>query len=132
MTSTWLRLITHRFVLIPLCIGLTAAAWNGYVSLHNGGLVRGVVLGPGGVPVAGAKVSMMEKNFTTNSDRGSTRTRADGSFEFSNNRSHNILLRAEMDGVGRSDQITLRLYFRSQNVTLDAPLMIKPDAPKNG
>jgi len=132
MTSTWLRLITHRFVLIPLCIGLTAAAWNGYVSLHDGGLVRGVVLGPGGAPVAGAKVSMMEKNFTTNSDRGSTRTRADGSFEFTNNRSHNILLRAEMDGVGRSDQITLRLYFRSQNVTLDAPLTIKPGAPKNG
>ena len=132
MTSRWLRLITHRFVLIPLCIGLTAAAWNGYVSLHDDGLVRGVVLGPGGAPAAGAKVSMMEKNFTTNSDRGSTRTRADGSFEFSNNRSHNILLRAEMDGVGRSDQITLRLYFRAQNVTLDAPLMIKPDAPKNG
>lgn len=132
MTNTWLRLIGHRFVLIPFCIGLTALAWNGYVSMNDGGLVRGVVLGPGGAPVAGATVSMMEKNFTTNSDRGSTRTRADGSFEFTNNRSHNIFLRAEVDGVGRSEQIAVRLYFRSQNVTLDAPLMIKSDAPENG
>jgi len=132
MTTTWLRLIGHRFVLIPFCLALTAAAWNGYVSLHDGGLVRGVVLGPGGAAVAGATVSMMEKNFTTNSDRGSTRTRADGSFEFTNNRSHNILLRAEVAGVGRSEQITVRLYFRSQNVTLDAPLTIKLDPPRNG
>jgi len=36
-----------------------------------------------------------------------------------------------VDGVGRSEQITVRLYFRSQNVTLDAPLTIKLDAPRN-
>lgn len=132
MKIAWGRVIAHRFVLLPLCLGLAAAAWNAYVSLHNDGLVRGLVLGPGGAPAAGATVSMMEKNFTTNSDRGSVRTRADGSFEFTNNRSHNILLRAELAGIGRSEQITVRLYFRSQNVTLDAPLTIKPDARKNG
>ena len=121
-----------RFVLVPLCIALVAAAWNGYVSLHDGGLVRGVVVGPDGRPVAGATVSMMEKNFTTNSEKGATQTRADGSFEFTDNRSHNIQLRAEQDGLGRSEQVVIRLYFRAQNVTLDAPLVIKPDHRKSG
>ena len=121
-----------RFILVPLCIALVAAAWNGYVSLHDGGLVRGMVVGPDGRPVAGATVRMMEKNFTTNSDKGATQTRADGSFEFTDNRSHNIQLRAELPGLGRTEQLVIRLYFRAQNVILDTPLVIKPDQRKSG
>ena len=132
MDSTWRRLLVSRFILVPLGLAVAVAAWNAYISLHDGGLVRGRVVGPDGAPVAGATVRMLEKNFTTNSDRGSARTLADGSFEFTDNRSHNVLLRAEKEGVGRSEQVVVRLYFRAQNVTLDRPMTLKKDAGKDG
>lgn len=129
MTRKTLRSwLANRFVAVPLAIAVVVVAWNVYVSGHNGGIVRGEVVGPDGRSVEGATVSMMEQNFTTNSDRGKTTTRADGSFEFTDNRSHNIQLRAEKTGVGRSDAVIVRLYFRAQNVTLPEPLRIKPPA----
>lgn len=124
--SRVLAVLRHRFVAVPLAIAIIVGVWNVYVSEHNDGIVRGEVVGPDGQPVAGATVSMMEQNFTTNSDRGKTTTRADGSFEFTDNRSHNIQLRAEKAGVGRSDLVVVRLYFRAQNVTLRDPLRIRP------
>jgi len=126
--SRVLAVLRHRFVPVPLAIAVTVAIWNVYVSQHDGGIVRGEVVGPDGRPVAGATVSMMEQNFTTNSDRGKTTTRGDGSFEFTDNRSHNIQLRAEKPGVGRSDLVVVRLYFRAENVTLREPLRIKPSS----
>jgi hypothetical protein len=124
--GTLLQLLRHRFVAVPLAIAILVAAWNAYVLQHDDGIVRGEVIGPDGRPVAGATVSMMEQNFTTNSDRGKTLTRDDGTFEFTDNRSHNIQLRAEKAGVGRSDLLVVRLYFQAQNVTLREPLRIKP------
>lgn len=121
----WRRIIGHRFVLLPLCLGVLVAVWNVYVVFNDGGLVRGRVVGPGGEPAAGATVRMLEMNFTTHSDRGTTTTRDDGSFEFTNNRSHSIVLRAEQPGVGRSAQQAVRLYFRAQNVSLSAPMRIE-------
>ena len=123
--ASLLRLVGHRFVAVPLAIAIVVAAWNVYVAEHDDGIVRGDVIGPDGRPVAGATVTMMEQNFTTNSDRGKTLTRADGSFEFTDNRSHNIQLRAEKAGVGRSDVVVVRLYFQAQNVTLREPLRIR-------
>ncbi|MEO8537743.1 MAG: carboxypeptidase-like regulatory domain-containing protein [Betaproteobacteria bacterium] len=120
-----LAMLRNRFVAVPLAIAVIVLAWNAYVAAHDGGVVRGEVIGPDGRGVPGATVSMMEQNFTTNSDRGKTTTRADGSFEFTDNRSHNIQLRAEKAGVGRSDLVVVRLYFRAQNVTLHEPLRIK-------
>lgn len=120
-----LRLVRHRFVAVPLAIAIIVVGWNIYVAAHDGGIVRGEVLGPDGRPVAGATVTMMEQNFTTNSERGRTTTRDDGRFEFTDNRSHNIQLRAEKAGVGRSDVVVVRLYFQAQNVTLTEPLRIK-------
>ena len=126
MGSRMLAVLRHRFVAVPLALAIVVAVWNVYVSEHDDGIVRGEVIGPDGRPVAGATVSMMEQNFTTNSDRGKTTSRADGSFEFTDNRSHNIQLRAEKPGLGRSDLVVVRLYFRAQNVTLREPLRIKP------
>jgi len=124
------KILTHRFICLPLLLAALVGTWNAYVVRHNDGQVRGRVTAADGTPVAGATVRMMEQNFTTNSDRGSTTSSADGSFEFTDNRSHNIQLHAEKAGVGRSDQKVVRLYFRAQNVTLDAPLMIAPQANK--
>ena len=128
MRSKFLRILRHRFVAVPLLIGIAVIGWNAYVATHNGGIVRGVVLGPDGRPLAGATVTMMEQNFTPNSDRGKTMTREDGAFEFTDNRSHNIQLRAEKPGVGRSDLVVVRLYFRAQDVTLREPLRVTKPA----
>jgi Carboxypeptidase regulatory-like domain len=125
MGSSWRTVLGNRFVLLPLLLAAVVVLWNGYVSLHDDGIVRGRVLGPAGEPVAGATVRLLEQNFTTHSDRGITTTRPDGSFEFNDNRSHSIVLRADKPGVGRSEQVTVRLYFRAQNVTLDAPLRLE-------
>ena len=122
-------IFSNRFFLIPVLLAILVGGWNVYVTSHDDGVVRGRVLAVDGVPVAGATVRMMEQNFTTNSDRGSTVTRADGSFEFANNRSHNIQLVAEKVGLGRSDRHIVRLYFRAQNVTLDAPLILLQAKP---
>jgi len=117
-----------RFVVLPLplALALVVGAWNLYVALHNGGLVRGRVVGPDGQPVGGATVHMAEQNFTTNAERGKTVSAADGTFEFTDNRSHNIQLRADKQGMGRSAQQVVRLYFRAQNVELADPLQIEP------
>ena len=128
MRPAFLRIVRHRFVAVPLLIVVAALGWNAYVVTHDGGIVRGVVLGPDGRPLAGATVTMMEQNFTTNSDRGKTMTRGDGAFEFTDNRSHNIQLRAEKPGVGRSDLVVVRLYFRAQDVTLREPLRVTKPA----
>lgn len=124
MRARLLRLIGHRFVGVPALLAIVVIAWNVYVAANDDGIVRGRVLGPDGQPVAGATVHMMEQNFTTNSDRGKTVTRDDGTFEFTDNRSHNIQLRAEKPGLGRSALVVVRLYFRAQNVTLKDPLHI--------
>jgi hypothetical protein len=62
----------------------------------------------------------------TFNERSSTWTRADGSFQFTDNPSHNIQLSAEKSGVGRS-RIPVRLYFRSEDVTLTQPLRLSRD-----
>jgi hypothetical protein len=120
-----IRIVRHRFFVVPAIIATVLIAWNVYIAMHDDGIVRGAVLGPDGHPVAGATVRMMEQSFTTNADRGQTTTREDGSFEFTDNRSHNIQLRAEKAGLGRSSLVVVRLYFRAQNVTLQEPLRIE-------
>jgi len=125
MNSRFRTILMSRFFFLPVLLLAVVFSWNIYITMHNGGLVRGRVMGPDGAPVAGATVRLMEQNFTTNSDRGQALTQADGSFEFVDNRSHNIQLRAEKNGFMRSEQRVVRLYFRAQNTTLDAPLVLQ-------
>lgn len=120
------RVLANRFVVVPLVLAVVIGGWNAWIAMHDDGIVRGQVLSADGAPVAGAKVHIMEQNFTTNSERGTVMTGADGRFVITDNRSHNIQLRAEKDGVGRSQQRVVRLFFRAQNVTLDAPLVLQP------
>ncbi len=126
MNAELRRAFASRFVIVPLVLTIGIGGWNAWVAMHNDGIVRGQVLTADGAPVAGAKVRIMEQNFTTNSERGNVVTGADGRFLITDNRSHNIQLRAEKDAVGRSQQKVVRLFFRAQNVTLDAPLVLQP------
>jgi len=122
----WKRWLINRFVLVPGFLVLIAIVWNAFVFTHNHGVVAGRVVDAEGVPVAGAEVKLWVFNFVTFNERGSTQTRADGSFEFTDNPSHSIQLSAEKPGVGRS-RIPVRLYFRSEDIALTQPLRLSRD-----
>ena len=118
------RWLLNRFVLVPGVLVVLAAGWNVWVVTHDHGIVSGRVVDADGNPVAGAEVKLWVFNFATFDGRPTTRSRADGSFEFTDNPSHNIQLSAEKPGVGRSPRIPVRLYFRSEDVMLREPLRL--------
>jgi hypothetical protein len=122
----WKRWLINRFVLVPSLLVLIAIVWNFWVFTHNHGLVSGRVVDAAGTPVAGAEVKLWVFNFVTFNERASTQTRTDGSFEFTDNPSHNIQLSAEKPGMGRS-RIPVRLYFRSEDIALTQPLRLSRD-----
>jgi hypothetical protein len=125
---TWRRLLLNRFVLVPALLVLVTAGWNAWVVTHDHGIVAGRVLDAGGVPVEGAEVKLWVFDFATFVVKASTTTRPDGSFTFDNNPSHNIQISAEKPGLGRSERISVRLYFRSEDIRLQEPLRLTKGA----
>jgi hypothetical protein len=119
----WRRLLLNRFVLVPGAIVVAGLVWNGYVSLHNGGLIEGRVVDAAGKPVAGAEVVLMVQNVTTFSEKGRSRTGPDGIFRITDNVSHRVQILAETP-AGRSDRRELRLWFRGQDTVLEEPLVV--------
>lgn len=114
--------IKSRWVVVPFLIASAAAAWNGYVAMHNGGIVEGRVVDTGGKPVNDATVVLLERHFVMHNERQRTRTDRDGRFRFTGNTNHSLQLEAEAPGLGRSERHVVRLWFRAQNVTLAVPL----------
>lgn len=119
----WKRWLINRFVLVPGALVVIAVVWNAWVITHNHGMISGHVVDGSGAPVEGAEVKLWVFNFTTFVEQASAQTKADGSFEFTRNPSHNIQLSAEKAGVGRS-RIPVRLYFQSEDITLKRPLQL--------
>ena len=119
----WKRWLINRFVLVPCSLLVIAAIWNAWVLTHDHGIVAGHVVDASGAPVAGAEVKLWVFDFTTFVEKASTQTAADGSFQFTNNPSHNIQLSAVKAGVGRS-RIPVRLYFASEDTVLKRPLRL--------
>jgi hypothetical protein len=120
----WKRWLLNRFVLIPGFLVLLAIGWNAWVVTHNHGILAGRVIDFSGAPVEGAEVKLWVFNFTTFAEHASTRTTADGSFEFKSNPSHNVQVSAEKPATGRSPRIAVRLYFKSEDVVLKQPLRL--------
>ena len=120
----WRRWLLNRFVLVPGAIAVAIAVWNVHVSLNNDGIVSGTVVDRSGAPVAGATVQLWVLTFTTFTEVRRTQTGADGRFILTENPSHNIRIVAEKGGH-RSQPRHVRLYFRSQNRELAAPLVLE-------
>ncbi|MEO3475412.1 carboxypeptidase-like regulatory domain-containing protein [Roseomonas sp. CAU 1739] len=116
----WLR---SRWVLVPGGLLVTVALWNLYVAANAGGVVEGQVIDSSGAPVQGANVLLYERSFITNNERQRTITGPDGRFRFDGNGSHAVQLQAEGAG-GRSERLTVRLWFRAQNRRLEHPLRL--------
>lgn len=113
-----------RWVVVPGAIGVAILAWLAYVETHNGGVIEGRVVDPAGRPVAGATVKLLERGFVTHNERAQTRSAPDGSFRFTENRSHSIQLEAEAPGAGRSERLVVRLAFQGQDARLAQPLVL--------
>jgi hypothetical protein len=116
----WEQWLLNGFVLVLGFLVLVVAGWNAWVVTHNHGIVAGRVVDASGAPVEGAEVELWVFDFTTFAEDASTK--ADGSFEFANNPSHNIQVSAEKPSVGRSPRVPIRLYFKS--VVLKRPLQL--------
>jgi len=120
----WQRLLLNRFVLVPALLVLCTVGWNGWVVTHDHGIVAGRVIDASGAPVEGAEVKLWVFNFATFVVKASTVSKSDGSFAFTNNPSHNIQVSAEKPGKGRSARVSIRLYFASEDFTLQQPLLL--------
>jgi hypothetical protein len=124
----WKRWLVNRFVAVPGSLVILALVWNAWVLTHNHGVIAGRVIDASGAPVEGAEVKLWVFNFTTFAEQASTQTKADGTFEFTKNPSHNIQLSAKKAGVGRSPRIAVQLYFRSEDIVLKRPLQLSDAA----
>jgi Carboxypeptidase regulatory-like domain len=120
----WKRFVLNRFVLVPAVLILLTVGWNLWVVTHDHGIVEGHVFDATGAPVEGAEVKLWVFNFTTFVVKASTTSKPDGSFEFTNNPSHNIQVSAEKPGKGRSARVAIRLYFASEDFVLKDPLRL--------
>lgn len=122
--SFWYRLLVNRFTIVLASIAFAFAIWNGYVALHDHGVVEGRVVDAAGRPVEGATVVLWVLDFTTFVEKTRATTDADGRFVIHGNDSHNIQIEAEKTGVGRAPRIPVRLYFKAEDVRLPSPLVL--------
>ena len=116
--------ITNRFVLIALALTLIVGAWNVYVAAHAHGVVTGQVVDAAGRPVAGAVVRMFGRDFVSEQEQGHRLSDSNGGFRFDSNASHVVQLQAEKAGE-KSRRVTIRLWFRAQDVELMKPLVLR-------
>ena len=115
------RVAGSRFFTVPFAIAAAVLAWNVYVTLHAHGIVAGWVVDEAGRPAAGVTVILFERDFINQVERARTRTGPDGAFRFTENRSHLVQVEAR-EGDAHSPRRTVRLWFRSEDRTLEQPL----------
>ncbi len=124
---SWRRILTHRFVVVPLAVALLAAGWNIYIRFNDDGLIEGEVRDRTGAPVSGATVVFFERNFVYYQEKQRTMTDAHGTYRFDGMQVHVGQLEARTEDGRHSERRQLRLWFRAQNAEV-APLIV--DAPR--
>jgi hypothetical protein len=87
--------------------------------------LSGRVVDADGKPIAGATVRLLVFKFAIFVEKATTTTEADDSFRFIAYPSHNIQISADKPGAGRSDRISIRLYFASE----DRELTLRLETP---
>ncbi len=119
----WRRALLSRFFIVPFVLLVGIVGWNIYVDAHAHGLLEGSVVDAAGHPVAGATVILSVHDFVTQVEKARTTTDASGRFRFDQNDSHLIQLQAQNGGAS-SAKVTVRLWFRGQDRTVEPPLRI--------
>lgn len=120
----WKVWLLNRFVVTLAILLVITLGVNVYASMNNDGVIVGRVVDAQGNPVADADVSLWIFNFTTFNEFKHVTSGPDGVFTITGNPSHNIQVTAQKSGLGASPRVPIRLYFRSQNVTLKEPLVL--------
>ena len=120
----WQRWLLNRFVLTLFVLFVVAAGWDLYASTHDNGIVEGAVVDRDGRLVAGAKVTLWTFNFTTFREDTHVTSDRNGRFHITGNPSHSIQVSAEKAGIGHSERVPIRLYFRAQDTQISDPLVL--------
>lgn len=118
------RVLTHRFVLVPLALFVVVAAWNAYIAFNDHGIIEGEVIDRSGKPVAGATVIFFERNFMYYEEKQRATTDTHGAYRFSDMKTHIGQLEARTVDGRKSERRQLRLWFRSQDTEV-APLVVE-------
>ena len=119
--------LLNRYSITLAIIALAVILWNGYVALHDHGVLQGRVVDADGRPVSGVKVILRERTLTTAEPRGETVTDADGRFRFTGLHYHHMFVDAERPGSSTVRQ-DVKLYFQGQDRTLVEPLRLAAKA----
>jgi hypothetical protein len=124
----WRAFLLNRYIVTFGSVAVVTLAWNLYIALNDDGIIRGRVIGPEGHPIAGATVVLSERTLLVTAPRDRVTTDAEGRFTFSGHTFHRIWLEAAKPGIGAYPQTEYRMYFKGQNMILDNPLQLKPQA----
>ena len=124
----WRPFLLNRYTLTFGSIAVVTLLWNLYIAMNDDGIIKGRVIDPDGGPVAGATVVLSERTLLVTTPRARVTTDADGRFTFTGNTFHRIWLEAAKPGVGAYPQTEYRMYFKGQNMNLEKPLRLEPQA----
>ncbi len=119
--------LINRVTITLAIIIIIVVSWNAYVRAHNDGVLEGEVVTETGEPVPDATVILNEQTLVSLAPIAETTTDASGRFSFLKHDRHKVVLTAEKDGVGSSERVLVRLYFRNQNRVIEAPITLNPE-----
>lgn len=122
--GAWRGWLINRVTITFGAIALVVVLWNLYVAAHDDGILVGRVVDASGQPVADAHVVLNERTIVSLAPIAETTTDDEGRFRFEQHDRHALVVTADKPGVGASDRIRIRLYFRNQNRTLSQPIAL--------
>jgi hypothetical protein len=122
----WRVYLVNRFTISLCVIGIIVFAILIYMAYNGDGILEGRVVNQDGMPAAGVTVTILKPGVVGFDRIGGTVTDAKGHFRFEKHNQHHPFLKAERSGVGASDLVGVRLYFRNENRILSEPLRLKP------